>query len=445
MADKCFTRSLTGKMVLRLLRGLSAGIFLIFFLYLGSSNFLQQYFFSSGYFYEQECERMRSFQKYVSANQLEASDSDQLRSWVQERNILEFTVSRGRWLLFDISIAGHIMSGSKEINRHTFKFYHTISFADGNADVCIYEGTDRKYYYLLLGISIFLGFLAFIGIFVTGMKEDVTYIQCLEQEVSLITQGNLQKTVTVKGQDELAQLALGLNIMREALHEKELIEKELRTAQEKLVLGMSHDLRTPLTGLFTYMEILRKQGQEGAVQKEYIDKAYDKIVQIKNLSDQMFEYFFIHSHEVITLEPPEEIASAFRDYLSEMCALLECSGFSVDAGRLEWRPVCVQVNTDYLGRIVNNILSNIEKYASPDAEVQIQIIYEPGQVGICIQNGIAAPDQYVEGTGLGIKNISFMMQQLAGKAVIHKTEHIYQIVLYFPLRDCCSKDCTYKI
>ena len=99
---------------------------------------------------------MRSFQKYVSANQLEASDSDQLRSWVQERNILEFTVSRGRWLLFDISIAGHIMPGSKEINRHTFKFYHTISFADGNADVCIYEGTDRKYYYLLLGISIFL-------------------------------------------------------------------------------------------------------------------------------------------------------------------------------------------------------------------------------------------------------------------------------------------------
>lgn len=376
---------------------------------------------------------MKSFQTYVSLNQLNATDTEQLRSWVKERNILEFTVSRGRWLLFDVSVAEHILPGSKEINRHTYKFYHNITFADGNADVCIYEGSDKKYYHLLFGISLFLGFAAFIGIFVTGMQEDVAYIQCLEHEVSLITQGSLQKTVTVKGRDELAQLAGGLNTMRKTLYEKEQIEKELRTAQEKLVLGMSHDLRTPLTGLFTYMEILRKQGQENAVQKEYIDKAYDKIVQIKNLSDQMFEYFFIHSHEVVALEPPEEISSAFRDYLSEMCALLECSGFSVNAGKLEWKPVSVQVNTDYLGRIVNNLISNIEKYGDRSCEVVIQIIYEHDQIGICIQNGIAVPDPYVEGTGLGVKNISFMMQQLSGKAVTCKTDNIYQITLYFPL------------
>lgn len=54
---------------------------------------------------------------------------------------------------------------------------------------------------------------------------------------------------------------------------------------------MSHDLRTPLTGLMAYLEILKKQQKEGAVTQEYINKAFDRVLQIRDLSEQMFEYF----------------------------------------------------------------------------------------------------------------------------------------------------------
>lgn len=57
------------------------------------------------------------------------------------------------------------------------------------------------------------------------------------------------------------------------------------------MLGMSHDLRTPLTGLMAYLEILKKQQKEGAVTQEYINKAFDRVLQIRDLSEQMFEYF----------------------------------------------------------------------------------------------------------------------------------------------------------
>ena len=67
----------------------------------------------------------------------------------------------------------------------------------------------------------------------------------------------------VEGQDELAKLAQGLDIMRKMLVYREEKEHEMRVAQDKLVLGMAHDLRTPLTGLMTYIEILRKQENEG--------------------------------------------------------------------------------------------------------------------------------------------------------------------------------------
>ena len=78
----------------------------------------------------------------------------------------------------------------------------------------------------------------------------------------------------------------------------------MRAAQEKLVLGMSHDLRTPLTGLMTYLEILKKQQKNRIVTDEYIQKSLDKVIQIRNLSDQMFEYFFVNSQHKVELEEP---------------------------------------------------------------------------------------------------------------------------------------------
>ena len=149
--------------------------------------------------------------------------------------------------------------------------------------------------------------------------------------------------------------------MRQTLIQKEQSEQELRAAQEKLVLGMSHDLRTPLTGLMTYLEILKKQQKNRIVTDEYIQKSLDKVIQIRNLSDQMFEYFFVNSQHKVELEEPEDIFSAFGDYLSELCVLLEDEGFTVDTEMLEWNPAAVRINTDLFGRIMNNIISNIEK------------------------------------------------------------------------------------
>ncbi len=278
-----------------------------------------------------------------------------------------------------------------------------------------------------------MGLFTCLGIFAAGMQEDVRYIRCLEKEVAGITRGNLMKHVTVKGKDELAQLAYGLDQMRLELLKKEQTEQEMRLAQERLALGMSHDLRTPLTGLMTYLEIIKKQESEGRASKEYIGKALDKVQQIRRLTDQTFEYFLVHSQREVIMEDAEEIKSALGDYLSEMCALLECDGFQIDADKLKWKPVQVQVNTDYLGRIVNNIISNLKKYGDRTRKVEIKMIYAPCQVGIFIKNAIASDSKYIKGTGLGVKNITLMMAQMNGKAEVRMSNKKYCMILYFPV------------
>lgn len=99
----------------------------------------------------------------------------------------------------------------------------------------------------------------------------------------------------------------------------------------------------------------------------------------------------------------------------------------------EWKPVFVRVNTDYLGRILNNIFSNLEKYGSREKDVLLWISYEKERAGIVIQNSAAEPRQYGQGTGIGVKNISFMMEQMGGMARQEIVGENYQIVLYFPV------------
>lgn len=227
--------------------------------------------------------------------------------------------------------------------------------------------------------------------------------------------------------------------MRQTLIQKEQSEQELRAAQEKLVLGMSHDLRTPLTGLMTYLEILKKQQKNRNVTDEYIQKSLDKVIQIRNLSDQMFEYFFVNSQHKVELEEAEDIFSAFGDYLSELCVLLEDEGFTVDTEMLEWNPAAVRINTDLFGRIMNNIISNIEKYAGRNKPIQIQILYEESHIGILIGNTTDQPEQPVHKTGIGLQNISVMMEYMHGYVEVSEKEKDYCIILYFPSSDSIER------
>lgn len=436
---RIYKNSLTGKMVRRLVRGLLAGLFVMGLLYFGGKGCLQQFFFNTGYIYKREVQRADELQSYVDKNCLKATDYKQLKKWALQRNIREFTVSRDQWLLFDVSYDGILTPGSREITDFSWKIFHKIKFADGNADVYLYEGFADKYYDILAGTSILVGFIVCIGIFSYEMQEDLRYIQCLKKEVDVITKGNLQEHITVTGNDELAQLAGGLEIMRQTLIQKEQSEQELRAAQEKLVLGMSHDLRTPLTGLMTYLEILKKQQKNRNVTDEYIQKSLDKVIQIRNLSDQMFEYFFVNSQHKVELEEAEDIFSAFGDYLSELCVLLEDEGFTVDTEMLEWNPAAVRINTDLFGRIMNNIISNIEKYAGRNKPIQIQILYEESHIGILIGNTTDQPEQPVHKTGIGLQNISVMMEHMHGYVEVSEKEKDYCIILYFPSSDSIER------
>lgn len=421
-------------MIKLLLLGFATAIVIFLSLFCAGNALLSDYFSSSDFIYNAETAYIEELRAFVQKENIPATDTSRLGEWAHKKGISHFTISRNRILIYDSTYSDTVILGQTEAEalHYNWQYFHSVSFADGNADVYIYANYEIKYYLLLYTFGAVLSMSVWIILFVFGIRKEVKYIQRLNYSVTQIELGSLNSEIPVKGTDELGLLARGLDQMRLALIEKEENEKQMKSAQDKLVLGMAHDLRTPLTGLMTFLEIAKKQ----QILKEcinYIDKAYAKTTQIRDLSNQLFEFFLISSEQPVRLEDPENAEYVLGEYLSELCGLLEMDGYQISINQLYWEPVQIQICTDYAGRIIDNLVSNIKKYADKTVPIELSSEYNKSYVNITIRNKPAQSNQYVHGTGIGVKNIHTMMTQMNGGCNVCIEPNYYSIMLSFPV------------
>lgn len=84
------------------------------------------------------------------------------------------------------------------------------------------------------------------------------YISKLSDEIAILEGGSLDYKITIKGKDELAALAEGLENMRISFCNMIEQEAEITSENNRIITEMSHDLRTPVTSMMLYTEILKK-------------------------------------------------------------------------------------------------------------------------------------------------------------------------------------------
>lgn len=288
--------------------------------------------------------------------------------------------------------------------------------------------------------EILLAVILLVVIMILGMRKPVRYIGRLKAECEILGSGDLDYQVTVQGKNELSLLARGLDNMRIALRESNEKEAELTAANRRMITEMSHDLRTPLTSLLIYTEILGKEAVKDPQQlMEYVRKIEKKARQIKRLSDNIFEYALITEETEAKLGEPQTLWTLFYDPLSEMTAYLEERGYTVelqpdDDSDSDGRQI--RVNEEYINRIMDNIVSNIEKYADKSMPVRTEVVYTEEYGGLAFQNGTAcdARDRRkTEGsTNIGLHNVEKMMKNMNGYCGVEQTERTFEISLMFP-------------
>ena len=384
---------------------------------------------------------IQDLQDYIDETKAASNDSEKLTEWVRKQKIVSIQVYKDEILTYDSNYPDAAVEDAEaEGAYYEWEYYYTAEFADGTADVFLYGFFSYPLYSYAMTAEILLAVILLVAIVILGIRRPVKYIGRLKDECEILGNGNLDYQVTVQGRDELALLAQGLDNMRMALRESNEKEAEITAANRRMITEMSHDLRTPLTSLLIYTEILGKKAAKDPRQAmEYVRKIEKKARQIKRLSDNIFEYALITEETKAELGEPQTLRELFYDPLSEMTAYLGERGYTVelrpDTGSGSERRQ-IRVNEEYINRIMDNIVYNIEKYADKSMPVRIETIYTEEYGGLAFRNGISCSTEdrrKTEGsTNIGLHNVEKMMKNMDGYCRVKQTECIFEIALMFP-------------
>lgn len=302
-----------------------------------------------------------------------------------------------------------ILDGNRELSPVVFK--------DGTLLVTVVDYSENLLSSAVVVSSFILAFLVMAIIMMIAFSNLTRRITSLASNVKQVEHGAVDIPVYSKGSDEIATLASDINSMRISIVSNMSKEQEAWEANAGLITAMSHDIRTPLTVTMGYLDILESQ-TEDEVSKEYIDICKENTVKLKKLSDDMFQYFLVFGKREIQLEFDSYSAcDVIHHMLDEHIILLSESGYTFENSfELEGGEICVDMT--YFSRVIDNIFSNVNKYADKSSPVEVRTYSDGKQIFIEVSNGISL--NIAESSEIGIKTCQKIMEQMGGKFTTQK-------------------------
>jgi len=212
----------------------------------------------------------------------------------------------------------------------------------------------------------------FVLCFLLMSNRHIKYIKYIAGEVKLIAGGNLGQTLKIKGKDELAELCININTMSKELKNKFEYERELERTKSELITNVSHDLRTPLTPIIAYLDILKNEKfSTKEEEKEYLNSSYNLSIKLKKLIDELFEYTKLSSKEVVLELVDVDICPILNQIVGEYVPMLESKGLRV-VSQIGNEELLVKVDVEKMVRVFDNIISNAEKYSIKPSEIIVK-------------------------------------------------------------------------
>ena len=239
-------------------------------------------------------------------------------------------------------------------------------------------GTLTTILYVLLGISIFS------MTFFLLQRKSLKYIEKIASAVQNIAEGDLTTQIEVVGDDEFSLMAANLNRMGEEIRELMEKERESERTKNELITNVAHDLRTPLTSIIGYLELLSKGIPLGPeMQQKYIEIVYTKAKRLEKLIEDLFGFtkvgkvsMNVGSVDIVKLlgQLLEEFYPSFADkeLTYELVSNVPAQVITADG--------------NLLARLFDNLINNAIKYGAEGKKVLVNVLAEEEIVTISVTN-----------------------------------------------------------
>ncbi|MCM3133001.1 HAMP domain-containing histidine kinase [Paenibacillus polysaccharolyticus] len=430
MAHRKFT--LTKKLALIILLAATVSGLVFLTMQKVTNGLIDRYLNSNAYYESESSKSIAKFSKYVEANHLSSTDRKAFGEWVKKENYIMLTIYKDQLLQYDsnYSAEDEYGYGIEEETLYAQKHSFSVKFSDGEGRVTVDGFFSSRYYDIAFTLELVSATLIFLLIVLLGIRRSLAYLRKIHEEIHILEGGELEYEMTIRGHDEIAMIAESIEELRKAFLDKLNAIEALQAESRSLVTEMSHDMRTPLTSLIMYLEFAKKErGEQRTEHSRYITNAYGKAIQLKKLSDNLFDYFLLDKEDETDLESIA-VQEAIYDLISDQISILRQEHFKVRIiGELP--QVYITVNLEQIGRVFDNILSNLLKYAEPKNEILITFNSNEESFEIQLSNTIKSAEVSPESTGLGEKIISRMMSLMQGQFIRNQDGVHYSVVLRF--------------
>ena len=373
---------------------------------------------------------VRDLNDYVQRYSLSSTDADALEAWTRGHKYVYLALYKGETPVLETdgydtdlrradssplaTLAMDETAGEALLTPDRDGYYQ-LAFADGSFRVSIVEFSETPYYDLVVILSLAAACMTLISVSTVYHRSVTRSIIRLSKEVQWVEQVNREACIHSERADELGDLARAVERMRKAIIQRMQSEQDAWSANSGLITAISHDIRTPLTSLMGYLDLLEgKQYQTEEQMERYLSASRDKARQLKELTDELFRYFLVFATPEVKMDlQPYDAPILMEQLLGERMVRLSERGFEVQTIPLE-KPCTVMADVQYLQRALDNLFSNIEKHADPQKRVTLMARLENRRLVIDLVNGVPDRPNPVESTKIGLQTCRKIIQDMGG-------------------------------
>lgn len=261
----------------------------------------------------------------------------------------------------------------------TFLVYNTIIIDDSRENINLYS----------IILFLLFGVVAFTFTFIFLERKRNNYFEDIYLGIEKMSKGDLTSKLDSQGDDELSMMAFNINVMQDTISRLIASEKESEKTKNELITNIAHDLRTPLTSIIGYLDILvNNDNISSEKQKDYLAIAYEKSKKLESLIEDLFSFTKMnYGNELAVNKERIDIVELLNQLVSELYPLFENNNIECNI-QTNVNSLMLNVDPKLIVRLFENLINNAIKYGKDGKIIVIKIkkIVENGIVDISVIN-----------------------------------------------------------
>ena len=239
----------------------------------------------------------------------------------------------------------------------------------------------------LKGVCICLGTIIFVMCTLIMTKKRIDYIRYLSDVVNRISNGNLNTTIEKKGHDEITNIAYSIDNMQHNIDRMMKEERENDRKNMELITNLSHDIKTPMTIITGYLDVIISHKYESEEERDtYTKKAFQQVEKINGMIHKIFVLARNEKPQVSMNNKTRcNISLMLKQDVSEFegVALKQERNFIAD---ITERPVYADVDVEHMREVFDNILMNAIKYSKKNTDIIVALLEDNDSIVINVSN-----------------------------------------------------------